>query len=66
MRVLACACVLMRLGGLVCVGCEGGAKIWLTGNGDFFGGGGREGTRGEIGLSLKNGVKCFCYKGLRW
>jgi len=26
----------------------------------------QEWTRGEIGLSLKNGVKCFCNKGLRW
>ena len=28
--------------------------------------GGRKWTRGEIGLSLKNRVKCFLGKGLRW
>jgi len=30
------------------------------------GSGGQEWTRGEIGLSLKNRVKCFLDKGLRW
>ena len=45
-----------------CVRCEGRENL-VDGE---WGLGGREWTRGEIGLSAKNGVKWFCYKGLRW